>query len=1003
VTYVIPVVHPAALLRGGHPISDIIRMDLAKALRLTAEAPRQRENLVIVHPSNPLGLTQVVRIALAWLERWQDMGVTTAVDVETSSLNFFACKLYSIALSGEDGCDTAIAFTLMDKRTLPWDAEVAMVTATRALLANPRVSKLFHNAPYDFAVLHQKNMPVIGPIEDTQAYAHLRQCDIPKDLGFIGQTFLDVEPWKLNHEGKKQAFTTDAIELLIYNAKDALNTMKLRRPLLESLAGRGCTPALLEFQNGMARLAARMELTGLPINFEKRRAMGKKLLVKLEELRGRMCSYLSWPDFNPMNKNHAVRALYDRKYLGLMPTAWTPKTKQPSTKYEHIIDHMENPFVKSFIDYVENHHVHATQYREEPEHKGDPKAGAYTRAVQLDGRLHYKCNPTGQKGSRVSTEPNCLSADTELLTEFGWLTFPEAENRNALAIQYNPSTAQSEISSSTQYVQGETMEWIDVKTEALTLRMTPNHRVLLRHNRKVDYAQQRVERTVCANDLLGVVHAGSSIPSRASSGFAGDGLQIPPEYVSVMCACQADGWLRKYGNGEAWAFYLSKINKIERLAAALTSCGEEASWYSTSLGRKKRIGGRKPETAFYIRDCKLKLWIDEHLKPNKEFGPWLLQWSTESLKNFVSEVGQWDGRASSGDEYSTTSKCNADWVQAAAVISGAKAGSVYTFFGNKSKSPCYQITSGWPKCEMGFARKHVTSTTLEHAEPTFCVTVPSGYIFVRRNGRACITGNCQNQRVADREFFEAPEGRVFIGSDKAALELRLAACMAGVRELLDEMAKPSGDPHRLAAINIYGDAFLAKTKEEQKRLRDAVKTTVYASLYRAGVKTVHKSIRKKKFLDTALRAALTLEAVGHIYHSFFGKYVEIPIWHDFNYEVAQHQGYVETPPFGRRRYFPVQPPPYTEVSNWIIQTAGSDIVGYQMIQIQEELDHRFHGDASIILHGHDALYIECAEMHAETVKKIVENIFGHYILDGPAGKVDLTADCKIAKNLKEAK
>lgn len=667
-TYVIPVVHPAALLRGGHPISDIIRMDLAKALRLTAEAPRQRENLVIVHPSNPLGLTQVVRIALAWLERWQDMGVTTAVDVETSSLNFFACKLYSIALSGEDGCDTAIAFTLMDKRTLPWDAEVAMVTATRALLANPRVSKLFHNAPYDFAVLHQKNMPVIGPIEDTQAYAHLRQCDIPKDLGFIGQTFLDVEPWKLNHEGKKQAFTTDAIELLIYNAKDALNTMKLRRPLLESLAGRGCTPALLEFQNGMARLAARMELTGLPINFEKRRAMGKKLLVKLEELRGRMCSYLSWPDFNPMNKNHAVRALYDRKYLGLMPTAWTPKTKQPSTKYEHIIDHMENPFVKSFIDYVENHHVHATQYREEPEHKGDPKAGAYTRAVQLDGRLHYKCNPTGQKGSRVSTEPNT-----------------------------------------------------------------------------------------------------------------------------------------------------------------------------------------------------------------------------------------------------------------------------------------------------------------------------------------------QNQRVADREFFEAPEGRVFIGSDKAALELRLAACMAGVRELLDEMAKPDGDPHRLAAINIYGDAFLAKTKEEQKRLRDAVKTTVYASLYRAGVKTVHKSIRKKKFLDTALRAALTLEAVGHIYHSFFGKYVEIPIWHDFNYEVAQHQGYVETQPFGRRRYFPVQPPPYTEVSNWIIQTAGSDIVGYQMIQIQEELDHRFHGDASIILHGHDALYIECAEMHAETVKKIVENIFGHYVLDGPAGKVDLTADCKVAKNLKEAK
>jgi DNA polymerase I-like protein with 3'-5' exonuclease and polymerase domains len=261
----------------------------------------------------------------------------------------------------------------------------------------------------------------------------------------------------------------------------------------------------------------------------------------------------------------------------------------------------------------------------------------------------------------------------------------------------------------------------------------------------------------------------------------------------------------------------------------------------------------------------------------------------------------------------------------------------------------------------------------------------------------------QNQRVKDRAFFTAPDGRVIVGSDKDQLELRLAAVLAGVREILEEVAKPDGDPHRLAAVNIYGKAFFEKTAVEQKRLRDAVKTTVYASLYRAGVKTVHKSIRKKKFLDTATRAALTLRVVGHIYHSYFGKYVEIPIWHDKNVALAESQGYLEIPPLGRRRYFPVQPVPFTEVANWPIQTCGSDIVGMQMIEIQDELDRRFHGDASMILHGHDALYIECAERHAEETKKVVDAIFGHYVLEGPAGKVDLTAQAKIGRSLLECK
>jgi len=662
--HIIPTIHPAALLHGGKPISDVILMDLAKANRVSMEGPNQVEYYVVAHPANPVGVEESVRIALQWMERWKQLKCPIAFDVETSSLDFFNCKLYSIALSGEDGCNTGVGFTLYNLRTLPWDAETALVYKLKELLTDPDIPNLFHNAPYDYAVLHHKNFVINGRIEDTQAYAHIVQPDIPKDLGWIGHTYLDVEPWKLNHRGEKQAFTQDVIELLIYNIKDAINTMKLRSPLLDEIEQRGMGGDLLTYQSAFAELASSMEIVGMPVNLAKRKAMGEVMAKEIKELEYRMRQWLNWPDFNPMSTNHVIEALYNRKYVGLVPTAFTKKEQKPSTSYKDIIDFMDHEFVSDFIKYKEMRTAYATQYKDPmPGEKG----GSYFRALMPDGRIHSKINPTGQKGSRFSTSPNI-----------------------------------------------------------------------------------------------------------------------------------------------------------------------------------------------------------------------------------------------------------------------------------------------------------------------------------------------QNQRKQDRAFFEAPEGKVIIGADKDQLELRIAACLAGVTELVAEMARPDGDPHTLAARNIYGAEFDLKPEKMRKKLRDAVKTTVYASLYRAGVKTVHKSIRTKKFLSADLRKSLTLAAVTHIYHSYFGKFVELPAWHDANYNLACSQGYIEIPPFGRRRFFPVQPPPMTEVGNWPIQTIGSDVVGMQMVHIQRELEANRSRwpDANIILHGHDAVYIECWARHAEEIiAKVVDPLFGHYYLEGPAGVVDLSSEAGIGSNL----
>lgn len=662
--YLIPTLHPAHILRGA-PYTDVVFEDLKKAIRLSELGPDQRENLVVVHGANPLGLYQSCKLACDWMESWYHKQCAVAVDVETSSVNYMACKLYSIALAGEDGNNTAVAFTLHDWQTVPADAEAALVSRLRALLAHPNIMKVFHNAPFDMVVLRQHGYEINGPVFDTQGAHHLVQPDIPHDLGWIGHTYLDVEPWKLNHEGHKTAFTQDVIELLIYNAKDALNTMKLKDPLYQEILNRGMNSQLVYYQMRFSELAARMEQVGVPVNLEKRRIKGEALKNQMDKALYDMRQYLNWPDFNPNKAQaHVAAALFDKKYCGLAPLKFTTKTFAPSTSYKAIIDYIEHPFVRFLIDYIETRVTYATQYKD----GGDTnEPGSFAKSLHADGRFHPKWNPTGQKGSRFSSSPN--------------------------------------------------------------------------------------------------------------------------------------------------------------------------------------------------------------------------------FQNIAS--------------------------------------------------------------------KH-------------------------------------------RDIYEAPPGRVLVGADKDQLELRIIACNAGVRELVEELKKPDADPHTLAAINVYGDEFLKRSKEDRKNLRNMVKNVVYASLYNAGAKTVHSTIREKKDLSPQMRAAMTLQVVTHIHKSYFGKYLEIPLLHEKNFKQAMNAGYNECAPLGRRRYYPVQPPPFTEVGNWQTQTQGSDHVGMEMVHIQDECD-RLKLDAHIIVHGHDAVYLECPERHAEQVKDIVNQLFGKTKIEGAAGVVYLTAEAKIGKNLYEVK
>jgi len=686
VATLLPTVHPANVLRNGKPITDIIAADLGKALRISQAGRQLDEHIIYVVPGYPLGIEVAFHAAIEWMRYWRATGATLGVDIETSGIEYFNCKFFSIAL-GDAATGVAVAFTLKDLRTLPQEYETALDDELRLLLAEPSVTQVYHNSPFDKAVLQRIGYNILGRTIDTMSQAHLIQPDVGyKDLGWVCHTYLDVEPWKLDHNSNKMANTKDPVELLIYNAKDALYTAMVAPLQRDDIHARGMTDELIGWQTAAADLATDMELYGLPLDFEWRKARALEMREELSYLHHELREFLGWADFNPMSDEHRRVALFGDKYagtpwnLGLASTQKTKKTGRPSTGYKGLIDHFEHPFVNNLARYIETRQTYAKEYRDGTlpilgKAKGLEKPGGYQRAICEDGRLHAKWNTVGTTGSRFSSSPNVQN---------------------------------------------------------------------------------------------------------------------------------------------------------------------------------------------------------------------------------------------------------------------------------------------------------------QHGDPN-------------------------NPKRNDRWMFRAPEGRMFVGADKDQVELRIMACIAGVPELLEEMARPDGDPHRLAARNVYGEGFLSRTPKEQKNLRNIVKNVVYASIYMAGVQTVWRTIRERKLIDPQLRAAMTLPVVRHVHQSYFGRYYQIPAFHEANMRLIREQGYLEIPPFGRRRYYPVQPPPITEVANWPDQCRAGDYVLMEMILIQEELKKKYKGRASCNVHAHDQVVVECDERDAEDVRDLINKIFGCSRLDGPAGPVNLTATASIGKTLAEVK
>jgi len=232
-----------------------------------------------------------------------------------------------------------------------------------------------------------------------------------------------------------------------------------------------------------------------------------------------------------------------------------------------------------------------------------------------------------------------------------------------------------------------------------------------------------------------------------------------------------------------------------------------------------------------------------------------------------------------------------------------------------------------------------------------------------------------------RTAFVARPGYVLVSADYSQFELRLAAFLAGDKELID-MFNAGADIHTMTAAQVYG----REPEDITKQMRRDAKVINFGVLY--GMSPHGLSVA----------TGMTIAAAK----SFIDKYFELrkPILDYMNNlkDVARKDGYVETL-FGRRR-----PTPDVHSSNFIVRSAAeraainmpiqgteADLMKMAMIEVNKKLKGT---DNKLLLQVHDSLIVESPENDAEKVAEMLKDTMEH-VYELP---VKLSVDVSTGKN-----
>ena len=274
----------------------------------------------------------------------------------------------------------------------------------------------------------------------------------------------------------------------------------------------------------------------------------------------------------------------------------------------------------------------------------------------------------------------------------------------------------------------------------------------------------------------------------------------------------------------------------------------------------------------------------------------------------------------------------------------------------------------------------------------YCVTMPKGYIVVRRNGKISITGNCPRKKGTIKAAFKAPEGKTLVVADGSQLELRI-------------MAHLSQDPTMLNIYRTGGDIHQTTQDAVGCKERTVSKNINFGLIYGMSPMTFQSTLWAKAGI------VISIDDCKKFERAFFSKYPAIKTYHEKVNEFLRKHKYVRSLT-GRRRHLADEMKrdfgsALRQAINFTVQGLGADIIKIAMRNFHREivkkrLENNLWEDVYMLMQVHDEIVVEApvslAQEAADLLKHSMENavklsipLIAEPKIAGPCGSWE---DCK---------
>lgn len=390
-TYVIPHFHPAYMLRGNPGYFPGLVQKLLHAKYLIDGGSPTVWREVHVTPYG-LDVEENVRKLEELTQYILDKNCPICIDFEADSEK---AKKASATVFGF-GClelNVGVSVSILQWNPLTkryahcWPVDLwERVERCIKLLQESDVAKWFHNFIYD-VVMGRRYFHLNGKIGDTLALDYVYQSDILHNLGMVTGRELLAPAWKDDLKVREKKHGVSDLDLNSYNCKDTILDLHAISGLIERINGRGVAH-LVEKQLQRSELARRAALHGLPVSkaiykeieHDWRDARDTRLRNMIDAIKDENAEqalndfvaglaknpkkhkWISADKFNPRASRQGRWFLYEFLklrclYLTEGGTDKDEEKKVPSHSYKAVLDYLNVPLVKDYVEYFEFGHV----------------------------------------------------------------------------------------------------------------------------------------------------------------------------------------------------------------------------------------------------------------------------------------------------------------------------------------------------------------------------------------------------------------------------------------------------------------------------------------------------------------------------------------------------------------------------------------------------------------------------------------------------------------------